>query len=254
MQDLQYMQEDEIDLKECIKVLIKRKKLVLIIFIVLVVAAALANLWIPKVYEVTSTIQLGSIDGVLIKKEEAKDIILNQKLLLTIIKELDLKNGVDDLKKNITVCDVAMTDLLKIVIIYPDLNKAFKINETLANSLINQGRIIYQEQLSLAKKRLNELDEKIKDINKKRNQKQIRLYEDSKVKDNIIELWKQRNNLNVLIVKARDFEIIQPVNSMNQIKRNAEKVLAAGVAILLLGVLSIFLFEFYQTDKKREIK
>jgi capsular polysaccharide biosynthesis protein len=255
MENQQYIQEGEIDLKECIKVLIKRKKFVFVIFIVSVGIAALANLWIPKVYEVTSTIQLGSINELLIKEEEAKEIILNQNSLSSIIKKLNLKVGVEDLKKDITIRNVAGINLLKIDIIYPDINIAFKINEALADPLIIQGQIIYQEQLSLAEKWLKELDEVIKDIEKDINIEKIQVSGDIKVKNNLFMLWEQRKKLNSFIVNAKDFKIIdQPIELKNSIKRKKQKALIAGVITLLLGVFFIFFKEFYLGDKKGEVR
>lgn len=262
MENQQYMQEGEINLKECIKILIKRRKLVLIIFVVSVVTTALANLWIPKVYEVTSTIQLGSINELLIKKEEAREIILNQKSLLSIIKKLNLKVEVEDLKKDITIRDVLGTNLLKVNTIYPDINMAFKVVEALVNLLITQGQIIYQEQLPLAEERLKELDEEIKNIEKNVNKKKAGFSGNPKTKGQIIlqtdtltELNEQKNKLEKLFVNAKDFKIFdQPIESKNPIKRKQQKVFIVGVIILLLGVLLIFFKEFPQKDKKGEIR
>lgn len=266
MQNQQYMQEGEIDLKKCIKVLIKRRKLVLTIFVVSVVTAVLANLWIPKVYEVISTIQLGSINELLIKKEEAKEIILNQNSLLSIIKELNLRVGVEDFKKDITIHDVFNTNLLKINIIYPDINMAFKINEAFVNPLIAQGQIIYQEQLSLAEERLKELDKEIKNIEKDIDMKKVWISGDPNTKrkailqtapliykNNLTELTEQRKKLKFLFVNAKDFKIFdQPIESKNPIKRKKQKVFIVSGITLLLGVLLVFFIEFFQKDKKGE--
>ena len=78
MENQQYIQKDEIDIKEYVNVIIKRKKFILIIFLLSVVIASIVSLRMPKIYEITSIIQLGSINEPLINNEEAKSIMLNQ--------------------------------------------------------------------------------------------------------------------------------------------------------------------------------
>ena len=57
MENQQVIQEDEIDLKEYIKVVIKRKKLILAIFFISVIVAAVVSFLMPKVYEVSMFIE-----------------------------------------------------------------------------------------------------------------------------------------------------------------------------------------------------
>ncbi|MFA7294740.1 MAG: Wzz/FepE/Etk N-terminal domain-containing protein, partial [Candidatus Omnitrophota bacterium] len=112
MENQQCAQEDEIDIREYINVIIKRKKLILAIFLVSVFTAAIVSLIMPKVYEIASIVQLGSVNEPLIKNEEAKAIMLNQNLLLSIVNELNLKIGVEGLQKAIKINDLAGTNLL----------------------------------------------------------------------------------------------------------------------------------------------
>lgn len=267
MENQQYMQEDEIDLRECINILIKRRKLVLVIFIVSIVTTVLANLWIPKIYEITSTIQLGSVDELLIKKEEAEEIILSQNSLLSIIKELNLKIGAENLKKDIKINGVNGTNLLKINIVYPDINIALKINDLVVSPLITQGQIIYQERLSLVKERLKELDGEIKSIEEDINMKKARISGEPRAKrwvilqttpvdyeNKLTELRNQKNELKLLLINAKDFRIFdQPIESKNPIKLKQQKVSIIAQLILLLGVLLVFFKEFWQKGKKGKL-
>lgn len=143
MENQQYLQEKEINLRDCINVMIRRKKLILSVFLIAMVTFTIVSLSLPKAYEITSTVQLGSVNGLLIGKEDAKEIILNQNSLLSIIKELNLKTEVERLRKNIKINDVNGTDLLKIKMEYADADTALKIADAILNPLITQGRGIY---------------------------------------------------------------------------------------------------------------
>lgn len=57
MENPQLIQEDEIDLREYIKVIIKRKKLVLTIFFISVIGVGIVSFLMPKVYEVSMFIE-----------------------------------------------------------------------------------------------------------------------------------------------------------------------------------------------------
>ncbi|MBL7145634.1 MAG: hypothetical protein ISS76_15460 [Phycisphaerae bacterium] len=50
--------EDEIDLREYVQVLVKRKKLIIGIFLVAVISAAIASLFLPKVYKASASIMV----------------------------------------------------------------------------------------------------------------------------------------------------------------------------------------------------
>ncbi len=57
MENQQLIQEDEIDLKEYIKVIIKRKKLILTVFLISVIVTAVVSFLMPKVYEISMFIE-----------------------------------------------------------------------------------------------------------------------------------------------------------------------------------------------------
>jgi len=56
MENQQFTKEDEIDLREYIKVIIKRKKLIISLFSIAVIIAAVSSMMTPKVYKATATI------------------------------------------------------------------------------------------------------------------------------------------------------------------------------------------------------
>jgi uncharacterized protein involved in exopolysaccharide biosynthesis len=273
MENQQCAQEDEIDIREYINVIIKRKKLILAIFLVSVFTAAIVSLIMPKVYEIASIVQLGSVNEPLIKNEEAKAIMLNQNLLLSIVNELNLKIGVEGLQKAIKINDLAGTNLLKIKITYPGIDTAIKINDAIVNPLIAQGQGFYQERLAIINERLRELDLEIKnaegDISRTQtlisglpaanniSQSDISLriillqntlpnYE-----SNLTALRNQRNGLKFSLANAKDFKIFdQPIEPKHPIgPKKKQNVLVAGMLSLMFGVFLAFFLEFWQKNK-----
>jgi uncharacterized protein involved in exopolysaccharide biosynthesis len=274
MENQQYVQEDEIDIREYINVIIKRKKLILAIFLVSVATAAIVSLRMPKIYEITSTVQLGSVNELLIKNEEAKSIMLNQNLLLSIINDLNLKTTVEGLQKAIKISDLAGTNLLKIKIIYSDIDTAFKINDAIVNPLIAQGQNMYKERSAIINERLKELYGAIKnaeeDIIRTQNMimgipssKDISQAELSlrmiilqntlpKYENNLTDLRNQRNDLQILLSSSKDFKVFEaPIRPRNPVGSNKkQKVIVAGILSLIFGVFLAFVLEFWKRSKK----
>ncbi|MCG2707973.1 MAG: Wzz/FepE/Etk N-terminal domain-containing protein [Candidatus Omnitrophica bacterium] len=274
MENQQCMQEDEIDIREYINVIIKRKKLILAIFLVSVVTAAIVSLRMPKIYEITSTVRLGNVNGVLIKNEEVKAIMLNQNSLLSIINDLNLKITPERLQKDIKISDIGGTNLLKMKITYPGIDTALKINDAIVNPLITQGQNIYQERLAIVNERLKELDEEIRnsegDIVRTRalisglpnasgvSQSDVSLmiillqntlpaYE-----SNLTTLRDQRNKLKLVVIEAKDFKVFEtPIKPKHPVgPKKKQNVLIAGIFGLMFGVFLAFVLEFWQKSKK----
>lgn len=273
-QNSQNYEEMEIDIRDYINVVVKRKKLIISIFLVAVVTSAIVSLLMPKVYEITSTVQLGSVKELLIKSKEAKEIILNQNSLLSVISQLDLKIEVERLKRSIRIEDVKNTDLLKIKIIYPGIDTVLKINDAIINLLIAQGQIIYQESLAVNNERLKELDMGIKSvegdiswtktlISKLPNASNMsQSYVSLKIillqnvlpnyEKNLTALRSQKNELKSLLANAKNFKIVDaPIRPKNPVgPKKKENVLIAGMLSLMFGIFLAFFLEFWQKNKK----
>jgi len=278
MENQQYIPEDEIDLRQYIKIILKRKKLILAIFLASVFSAAIISLLLPKAYEITSTVQLGSIDGLLIKNEEAKAIMANQNLLLSVINELKLKTNIESLKKSIKITDITGTDLLKIKITCSDIGTAKKINDAIISPLITQGRALYQERSAIISERLNELGIEIKNVEEDISRTQslilgvsssdrvsqpdislrIILLQNTlpNYESNLTALRSQRNGLKLLLSSAKSFKVFdEPIDPEKPVSpKKCQIVVTAGVLSLFFGIFLVFFLESWQDDKKGAVK
>jgi uncharacterized protein involved in exopolysaccharide biosynthesis len=278
MKNPQCNQGDEVDLMEYINVLIKRKKLVLQIFIIGVIISSAVIKLMPKVYEISSTIQLGSVSGFLISKEEAKEIILSQNSLQSIIKELGLKIEIRNLQDKIEINDVSGTNLLMIKLDYFDIDTLLKINEAVLKPLLVQGQALYQEKVAIIHERLKELDAEIKNsegdiartqalISGLPNSNNIAQSEVSlriillqntlpDYESTLSALRNQRNALKLALVDAKDFKVIdQPIRPNHpRGGRKIRNAIIAGFVSLILGVFAGFFAEFWQKNKAAKVK
>ena len=270
--------KDEIDLREYVNVIIKRRKIILTIFFVSVITTAIVSFLVPKVYEVTTVIQLGNIDKLLISKDEAIATILNQNFLSSIIKQLNLSDMfVERLKKYIRTEDIKDTNLLKITIEYPGLATAFKINDALINPLIAQWQDIYQQRLAVIKARLEELITQIGNVEKEvdmtrslivnlPNTPGISPAEESlrmiilvnslpTYETYLTSLKDRRNNLQLLLLSdAKEFKIVEkPFTPKHPIKPNKKlNVALSGIVSLMFGIFLVFFTEYWEKSKNQK--
>ena len=278
MENQQYIQEENIDIGEYIKVIIKRKKLILRIFLAAVVITAIVNLLMPKIYEITSTIRLGSVNELLIKNEDAKAIILNQNYLLSIINDLNLKIKVESLQKDIKISDVNGTNLIKIKITYPGIDTVLKINDAIVNPFIVQGQNMYQERLAIVNERLKELEAEIKNsegdiartqalisglpnasnVSQADVSLRIILLQNTlpDYESNLSALRNQRNGLKLILLDAKDFKVFDaPIKPKYPVgPKKKQNVFIAGMLSLMFGVFLAFVQEFWQKRKEGEAK
>ena len=275
MQEKPYMQEEEVSIREYINIIIKRRKVILTIFFIFISIAIITSLLIPRVYEINSTIRLGSIDKLLINKDEAKEIMLNQNLLFSIIEGLGInKIDVEHFKKYIKIEDVKDTNLLTIKIRYSNVAKAFKINDEISAPLISQGQSIYQERISIINIRLKELFAQIEKVSGdiERTQKliievpntpsvsqseeslRILLLQNSlpTYETYLTSLKNERYGLQLLLSDAKEFKIIEsPITPKHAIWPNKRKIVAmSGMIGLISGLFFAFFMEYWGRSKR----
>jgi len=274
MDEPKYLAEDEIDLRDYINVLIKRKILILSIFFIAVVTAAIVSLFIPKIYEISSTIQLGSINDILIKREDAKEIILNKNSLLSIIKELNLDIDTEKLQKGIKITDITNTNLIKISMKSSNIDTDIKVINRIPSNLISQGQSILQQRTNLINERLTELESEIKnvleniiktqnlitgiststDVSQSDQSLRIILLQNTlpNYQSNLTSLRNQKNDIKILITNSRDFKVFDaPIKPKYPIGPNKKQnVLIAGIISLFFSIFLAFFMEFFHKYKE----
>lgn len=273
MDNQQPIQEDEIDLREYIQVILKRKKLILAIFLASVFTAAVISLQSPKTYEISSTIQLGRIDELLINNEEAKAIILNQNLLQSIINDLNLNSTPQRIEKNIKISEIKGTNLLRVKITGNDIDTVIKINNLLTSALIVRGQALYQKNIDIINERLNSLSLEIKsavddigraqaliaeapaakNISQSDVSLRIILLQNSlqNYESNLNTLRNQENTIKAMLANSKEFKVFDsPIRPDSPLSRKiVQKTVIVGVFSLMIGIFLVFFMNFWKTNK-----
>jgi len=262
---------DEIDLRDYINVIIKRKKLILAVFIASVVIGAIIAILSPKVYEVSADMQLGSINNLLITKEEAREAILSDDLLTPVIKETGIKRDLELFKKVIKIEDIKNTNLVGIKIRYHNADMALTILKKIATEFIAQFQPLYEKNEFLVKERLSELDSEIIETNKSIEIKQVHLKEladsinHSNVETNfkaflmqnyiptyqqhLFSLRNEKKILNAVLVNSKNFQLLNlsPKPKYPIAPNKKLNVFLAAAIGLILGVFLAFFLEYWRS-------
>ncbi len=267
MEHVRSTDESDIDLKQACRIVIRKWRLVAIVFLLTIIAAIAIDMNAPRVYQITSTIQIGNVDEPLITKDDARAYLINQNSLLSIIRSLGLKTTVEKLQKNIQISDIEGTRFLKLRITYADPDAVSKINSALVDPFIEQGNLIYEKRLGIVTERLKELDSEIE-----RTARNIRATEvlmgdlyradpstqdDAALKIILLQntlsgyenhinfLRNQRHDLILLIDHSRAFRIFDtPLAPQIPVTPNRNLVLIGIMAGFFLGIFSAFFADF----------
>lgn len=175
--------DDEINLMDYIKVIIKRKKIILGIFIVCVAAAVVISLLKPKVYQ--------SAASIMIIDQEPKDSLSTQKVLLKsnavlerVVNRLNLTDSSgsrlspNDISGKLDVKEVKKTNVLRLEA--KDLNpeaakelanawadEYIKYSQKLISGEVKSSGDFIASQFEIAKKNLSQAEGKVRDFKDK---------------------------------------------------------------------------------------
>jgi len=273
------IQEEEIDLREYINVLIKRKGVIILIFLIAVITATLVSYFAispspPPTHKSSIVFGVAQIDGrVVINLTESLEIMKSSVLLDEAINRTGLEMSAGQLKSQIEVKNLKDTNFIEISVVDGSSEKAKKFVENITEVFINQNQGKYQEKVKIIEGRLITLEEQITEFEKniqeiEKVKKKITTNEELSVGERQFQislllslsvterslysnLNNQVNSLKASLKNCEDFKIIgyaqMPIAS---IKPNRKlNILIAGVLGLFVGVFVAFFLEFWQKGK-----
>ena len=241
---------DEINLMDYIKVIIKRKKLIIGIFIICVVATTIVSFRMPKVYQIDSTARIGSIGGSLFSVGEMIEKTKNRNLLQSVIQEIDTNITVESLKEAVKIEKVEGTNFLKVQMESVEPGIAIDILNKIESKLVLDGNEFYEKNITLINERIQELHARKENVSKQikmLNQNTLTNYETI-----YSELSAAEYSLKKNLLLANNFKIIEsPAKSINPIKpKKKQMVTISAVVGLMLGIFIAFFVEFWQKSKE----
>ncbi len=142
------MEEQEVSLRDYIRVIKKRKKTILLLFFIAVIASAVISLVLPPVYEATLGMKIGDIIDVDTLEKEliespiaVSQFLKGPQILIEAIKELKLPYTLEEFRKKILIEPVRETeDLVQIKVDVNDPGEAVNIANYLGNRLLKRHK------------------------------------------------------------------------------------------------------------------
>ncbi|RKO66931.1 Wzz/FepE/Etk N-terminal domain-containing protein [Desulfofundulus salinus] len=264
--------EEELDLRDLILILWKRRKLILGIFLAAVLAAAAVSFIIPPTYEVSTIIALGVFpDPTYTSQASAREILLSDELLLNVISALKLdvpREKFRGFKQTIKVEPVNDTNFLKISIQTTNRSEGRAIVEKMVELFKERSSASYQQyrqllagQLDAVRTRLSSVEADIKktrevlsaiesttgispvekDLRRSRTLEYLQSEESQRIEllDRYLALQKEINGLKDVQVIRGAREPVYPVKPNKKLN-----VALAGMLGLMVGVFMAFCLEY----------
>jgi len=240
------MEEKEVDLRDYIRVIKKRKKTILLLFLIAVIASAVISFLLPPVYEVTLAMKIGDIIDVDTLEKEliesptaASQFLEGPQILIEAVKELKLPYTLEEFRKKVSVEPVRETeDLVQIKVDVNDPGEAVNIGNYLANELLERHseiKNLYESKETIIARydeQIKQIDEELDEIDK--NKEAIIAGYDEQIKDINEQLDEIDKNKEIIL--ARYDENVQSMNNQltllgNEIDSSKkEKVRLGGAA------------------------
>jgi uncharacterized protein involved in exopolysaccharide biosynthesis len=260
--------DDEINLRDYLNVLIKRKVTIAAIFLVCIAAAAIYSFTAPEVYKVDATLRIGGVGKTLMSKEEAIRLIQSKRVLQPVVDKLDRDLSVQGLKESIKIEKVKDTNFINLNLNHKNPKRAIAVLGAIADNFTNRGNDIYNKQIGLLKQQIETLENRQKAIEAEMKQLTVSIqkgetrdfpliqntltnYEQiySDLTDKLFSLKKQ-------LMEAEKFQLFEaPLMPENPISPNKKQNIAiAAVLGLMLGVFIVFFREFWVSSAGEEEK
>jgi capsular polysaccharide biosynthesis protein len=269
------MEEEGIDLRKYINVLLKRKGIIILIFLIAVITAAIISYFaLSPIYQSSTVFGVAQIDGrAVINITESLEIMKSSVLLDEVINQMSLEETTEQLKPQITTESLNGTNFIKLTVEANTPKKAKNLVENIVKVFIEQHQDEYEEKVKLIEDRLKilelqvvEFEKNIQEIEKTKKkiaaseelseaerQFQTSLLLSSSVTERELynDLTEQINILHLSLKDCQDFKIINYAQlPIAPIKPRKElSIVITGVFSLFVGIFFAFFLEFWQKGK-----
>jgi capsular polysaccharide biosynthesis protein len=282
------MQEEEIDLREYINVLLKRKGIITLIFLIAVITAALVSYFVlSPVYQSSTVFSVALMDNrppttivaqvennvPIIKIHEALEVMNSNFILDEVIKRSGINISSNQLRARIEVKNIKNTNFIKVSVKADSPEIAKELAENIVKAFIEKNQNKYTEKITLIEERIKiseqdiaEFEKSIREIENAMEkittskdlseteryfQTSLLLNLSSNEKNLYNNLIFQINTLRERLNNCQDFGIISYAQLPTApIKPNKKlNILIAGVLGLCVGIFVAFFLEFWQKGK-----
>jgi capsular polysaccharide biosynthesis protein len=258
--------DEEIDLREWLNVLGKWKIVVVSVFVISIFIAMIISSRAPRVYEISTTMRIGSISEPLMKKSEVLWMILSEDFLKSVLQTLKIEMPVSLLKQTVEAEEIANTDFIKIKIRNQDPELGKRLDLAIANALVVEGQALYKKKMAYLEGEFKKFDgintvieERMSELNSTTSTMPLDLNYLS-LQDTLsgyapahIELLTKMFVIKDYLAFSKDFAILEsPFISRLPVALNRVRNIGAAAVIgLIVSVMTAFGLEFI--SKGREL-
>ena len=278
------IQEEEIDLREYINVLLKRKGIIILIFLIAVIAAAIISYFIlTPIYQSSVSFQVNTeltkqpyyypasstnpyISDILI-------LLTSDSILREAAERINLSYDFTKIKEKVEATNIKDTNIITLTVEDENPKLARDFADSIIGIFMKKNQFIYDEKRKIAEENLKIYEEQLDDIEKNIieiektklkivNSKDMpdveKHFQTSLLLNSIVT---ERNTRNFLISKIssikedlmnyKGFKIIDSASEpTTPIKPNKKlNIIIAGVLGLFIGIFVAFFLEFWQKGK-----
>jgi len=244
------MEEQEVSLRDYIRVIKKRKKTILLLFFIAVIASAVVSFLLPPVYEATLAMKIGNIVDVDTLEKEliespiaASQFLEGPQILIEIMKELKLPYTLEEFRKKILIEPVRETeDLVQIKVDVNDPGEAVNIANYLGARLLERHegmKKLYESKEAI----LVRYDEQIKQINEEldeidKSKEEILAKYDDNIKEMNDQLLLMKNEIDTAKEEMVKLEVsLEAASKEIENKMKDSESLSEAEASILVGRL-----------------
>jgi uncharacterized protein involved in exopolysaccharide biosynthesis len=227
-------QEDEIDLKDLIRTLLRNKKTIFLITVLVTILAVVYSLLKTPIYEVKSVISIGEYEGKLI--ESPQTLITRNSIVyidnaskeeITSLEKITLKKGTSNLIEFVVQSDTNENGIKKLDSI---LQEIFALHEKKINKYKNYNI----QQINVIKSKINQY--KSEKVNIKNNNELV-----SNIDNNIFSL---ENKISALELKNSDM-MIEKSAKIGSYIINENPIAPKKKLIVIVAFVTGFIFSIF---------
>ena len=278
------MQEEEIDLREYINVLLKRKSIIILIFLIAVITAAIISYFIlTPIYQSLVSFQVNTeltkqpyyypssstnpyISDILI-------LLTSDSILREAAERINLSYDFTKIKEKVEATNIKDTNIITLTVEYGNPKLARDFADSIIGIFMEKNQFIYDEKRKIAEENLKIYEEQLGDIEKniiEIDKTKLKIVNSKDIPDVekhfqtsllLNSMVTERNTRNFLISKIssikedlmnfKGFKIIDSASEPTvPIKPRKElNIIIAGVLGLFIGIFVAFFLEFWQKGK-----
>jgi capsular polysaccharide biosynthesis protein len=274
------MQEEEIDLREYINVMLKRKGIIILIFLIAVITAALVSYFVlSPIYQSSVSFQ---VNTELTKQQYyptpstnpyISDILIllsSDSILREAAGRINLSYDLNEMKRKIKSTNIKDTNIITLTVEEENPKLARDLADSIIGVFLEKNQSIYDEKRKIAEENLRIYVEQLDDIEKniiEIEKTKLKIANSQDISDVekhlqtsllLNSLATERNSYNFLISKIssikedlmnyKGFKIIDPASEPTAPIKPRKKlnILIAGVLGLFVGIFVAFFLEFWQ--------